>query len=72
LQTAARVLGVRLLDLAGATESEVAAGFATIVEQRAGALLMPSGAISPSVSDQIISRRVAMPSQLCFSAATEL
>ncbi len=39
MQTAARVLGVRLLALVGATESEVAAAFATIVEQRAGALV---------------------------------
>src|SRR5215470_12528612 len=47
LQTAARVLGVRLLDLGGTTESEVAAAFATIVEQRAGVLLIAPGAISP-------------------------
>jgi hypothetical protein len=40
LQTAARVLGVRLLDLGGTTESKVAAAFATLVEQRAGALLI--------------------------------
>jgi putative ABC transport system substrate-binding protein len=63
LQTAARVLGVRLLDLVAATENEVAAAFATIVEQRAGALLIAPGAISPSISDQIISLagRYAIP-----------
>ncbi len=55
LQTAARALGVRLLDLVAATESEIAAAFATIVEQRAGALLMSAGAFSPAVLDQIIS-----------------
>jgi putative ABC transport system substrate-binding protein len=54
LQTAARVLGMR---------SEVAAGFATIVEQRAGALLIAPSAISPSLADQIISLagRYAVP-----------
>jgi putative ABC transport system substrate-binding protein len=55
LQTAARVLGVRLLALVAATESEIAAAFATIVEQRAGALLMSAGAFSPAALDQIIS-----------------
>jgi putative tryptophan/tyrosine transport system substrate-binding protein len=62
-QTAARVLGVRLLSLVGATESEIAAAFATIVEQRAGALLISSGAFSPAASDQIISLagRYAVP-----------
>jgi putative tryptophan/tyrosine transport system substrate-binding protein len=55
VQIAARVLGVRLLALAGATESEIAAAFATIVEQRAGALLISAGVFSPSVFDQIIS-----------------
>jgi putative ABC transport system substrate-binding protein len=54
---------VRLLDLGGKTESEVAAAFATLVEQRAGALLIAPGAISPSISDQIISLagRYAVP-----------
>jgi putative ABC transport system substrate-binding protein len=54
---------VRLLPLVAATESEVAAAFATIVEQLAGALLIAAGAISPSVSDQIISLagRYAIP-----------
>ena len=63
LETAARVLGVRLLPLVAATESEVAAAFATIVEQRVGALLIAAGAISPSASDQIISLagRYAVP-----------
>ena len=63
LEIAARVLGVRLLPLVAATESEVAAAFATIVEQRAGALLIAPSVISPSVSDQIISLagRYAVP-----------
>jgi putative ABC transport system substrate-binding protein len=63
LQAAARVLGVRLLALVGATESEIAAAFATIVEQRAGALLIGSGTFSPAAFDQIISLagRYAVP-----------
>jgi putative ABC transport system substrate-binding protein len=63
LQTAARVLGVRLLTLVGATESEIAAAFATIAEQRAGALLIGSGVFSPAAYDQIISLagRYAVP-----------
>jgi putative ABC transport system substrate-binding protein len=63
LQSAARVLGVRLLTLVGATESEIAAAFATIVEQRAGALLTGAGAMSVAAFDQIISLagRYAVP-----------
>jgi putative tryptophan/tyrosine transport system substrate-binding protein len=63
LQTAAHVLGVRLLALVAATESEIAAAFATIVEQRAGALLISAGAFPPAAFDQIISLagRYAVP-----------
>jgi putative tryptophan/tyrosine transport system substrate-binding protein len=63
LQTAAHVLGVRLLVLFAATEGEVAAAFATIVEQRAGALLIGAGAFPPGAFDQIISLadRYAVP-----------
>jgi putative ABC transport system substrate-binding protein len=63
LQTAAGVLGMRLLPFLGATESEIAAAFATIVEQRAGALLIAAGAFSPAAFDQIVSLagRYAIP-----------
>jgi len=65
LQSAARVLGVRLLPLVGATESEIAAAFATIVEQRAGALLTTGAGTTLPVAafDQIISLagRYAVP-----------
>ena len=67
VQTAARVLRLRLLPLVGATESEIAAAFATIVEQRAGALLISSGTFSSAAIDQIISL-----SQPCFSLSNEL
>jgi putative tryptophan/tyrosine transport system substrate-binding protein len=63
MQSAARVLGVRLLALFGATKSEVAAAFATLVEQHAGALVIGSNAFSPASFDQIISLagRYAVP-----------
>jgi putative ABC transport system substrate-binding protein len=63
MRSAADFLGVRLLALHAATENEIVTAFATIVEQRAGALLIGSGAISPSVSDQIIllAGRYAVP-----------
>jgi putative ABC transport system substrate-binding protein len=63
MQFAARVLGVRLLVLLAATESEVAAAFSTLVEQHAGALVISSSLFSPAVFDQIISLagRYAVP-----------
>jgi putative tryptophan/tyrosine transport system substrate-binding protein len=63
VQTTAGILGARLLTFVGATESEIAAAFATIVEQRAGALLISSGAFFPAAFDQIISLagRYAVP-----------
>ena len=63
LQSAARTLGVRLLPLHAATESEIAAAFSTIVEQHAGALLLSGGAISPAAFNQIklLADRYAVP-----------
>jgi hypothetical protein len=63
LQSAADVLGVRLLVLYAATESEVAPAFATLIEQHAGALVTSSNAFSPAAIDQIISLagRYAVP-----------
>ena len=40
VQSAARTLGLRLLLFNATTESEIAAAFATLVEQRAGAVLL--------------------------------
>jgi putative ABC transport system substrate-binding protein len=63
MQPAARVLGVRLLALSAVTVSEVAAAFATLGEQHAGALVTGSGGFSPAAFDQIISLagRYAVP-----------
>jgi putative tryptophan/tyrosine transport system substrate-binding protein len=55
MQSAARVLGVRLLVLHAATEGEIAAAFATLVEQHAGALVTSSNVFAPAAYNQIIS-----------------
>ena len=55
MQSAADVLGVRLLVLYAATESEVALAFATFIEQHAGALVISSNVFSLAALDQIIS-----------------
>jgi putative ABC transport system substrate-binding protein len=55
MQSAAHVLGVRLLVLYAATESEIAAAFATIVDQHAGALVTSSNVFSLVEYDQIVS-----------------
>src|SRR6516162_404576 len=60
---AGRGHGPKIAALFGRTESEIAAAFATIVEQRAGALLISSGAYPPGAIDQVLSlaRRHAVP-----------
>ena len=63
MQSAARVLGVRLLVLYAATESEVAAAFATLAEQHVGALVTSTNSFRPAAYDQIIplAGRYAVP-----------
>jgi putative tryptophan/tyrosine transport system substrate-binding protein len=63
MQSAARALGVRLLALVAATDSEVPAAFAPLVEQHAGALVISSNFFSPAAYDQIIllAGRFAVP-----------
>jgi putative tryptophan/tyrosine transport system substrate-binding protein len=63
MPSAASVLGLRLLVLPAVSESEVAAAFATIVGQHAGALVTSSGAIPLAKLDQILSfaGRYALP-----------
>jgi putative ABC transport system substrate-binding protein len=55
LQSAARVLGLRVLVINGQIENEIAPAFAMLVEQQADAILMGSHVFSESVRDQIIS-----------------
>jgi putative ABC transport system substrate-binding protein len=70
-QSAAGVLGVRLLVLNAETESEIEAAFATLVEQRAGALLIGSNIVFVRRRDQIISlaARHAIPTMFYDSAS---
>jgi putative ABC transport system substrate-binding protein len=55
LQSAARVLGVRVLVLNGGTEPDIAAAFATLVEQRVSALLISADTFFYTARQQIIS-----------------
>jgi len=63
LQSAARVLGERLLILNVATESDVAAAFSVLIKQRAGALLISANNVFRRARGQIISlaARHALP-----------
>jgi putative ABC transport system substrate-binding protein len=63
LQSAAHVLGVRVLVLNGGTESDVAAVFATLVEQQISALLVSADTFFYAARHQIISlaARYAIP-----------
>jgi putative ABC transport system substrate-binding protein len=63
LHSAANVLGVRVLLLNGGSESDIAAAFATLVEQKAGALLISADAFFQAADHQIISlaARYAIP-----------
>jgi putative ABC transport system substrate-binding protein len=73
MQSAASVLGLRLLVLSAVSESEVAAAFATIVEQHAGALVTSSGALTLAKIDQILSfaGRYAVPTMFLGRAPVE-
>jgi putative ABC transport system substrate-binding protein len=73
MQSAASVLGVRLLVLSAVSESEVAAAFATIVEQHAGALMISSTGTTLARRDQILSfaGRYAVPTIFANRAAVE-
>ena len=53
-QGAARVLGVRLLVLNASTESTIEAAFVTLVEERAGSLLVSGDSFLVSERDQIV------------------
>ena len=73
MPSAASVLGLRLLVLPAVSESEVAAAFATIVEQHAGALVTSSGAIRLAKLDQILSfaGRYALPTMFANRVGVE-
>jgi putative ABC transport system substrate-binding protein len=63
VQIAARVLGVHLLVLKASSQSPIEAAFATLVQQRAGALLVGPNAFLITAADQIVAlaARYAVP-----------
>jgi putative ABC transport system substrate-binding protein len=71
VQSAARTLGLRLLVFNVTTDTEIAAAFATLVEQRAGAVLVGGSLIVDAKRDQILSHaaRFALPTMFAFTAA---
>jgi putative ABC transport system substrate-binding protein len=73
LEAAAGVLGVRLLIVNAAGPDEFGMAFATIAQQRAGALLVSSDALFLGRYEQLIAlaTRHAMPTMYTFRAAPE-
>jgi putative tryptophan/tyrosine transport system substrate-binding protein len=54
LQEAARVLGVKLLVLNASSQNDIGEAFATLVEQRAGALLLSPDPLFTSYRNQLV------------------
>jgi putative ABC transport system substrate-binding protein len=71
VQSAARILGLRLLLSNATTESEIAAAFATLVERKAGAVLVGGSVQLSPRYDQIISlaARYALPTMFVYGYA---
>ena len=71
LQSAARVLGVRVLVLNAGTENDIEAAFARLIKLRAGALLIGADTFFYSARDQIVSlaARHSIPTMFFESAA---
>jgi Periplasmic binding proteins and sugar binding domain of LacI family len=71
VQSAAHVLGVRVLVLNGGTESEIAAAFATLVEQRVSTLLISADTFFSAARHQImlLAARYAIPTMFFDRAA---
>jgi putative tryptophan/tyrosine transport system substrate-binding protein len=69
MQSAARTLGLRLLVFNITTDAEVAAAFATLVEQQAGAILVGGSVIVDAKRDQILwhTARFALPTMFAYS-----
>ena len=73
LEAAAGVLGVHLLIVNAAGPDEIGMAFATIAQQRAGALLVSTDGLFSNRYDQLIAlaARHAMPTMYFFGAAPE-
>jgi putative ABC transport system substrate-binding protein len=70
-QSAARTLGLRLLAFNVTTDAELTAAFATLVEQRAGAVVVGGNITVSAKFDQIQAHalRFALPTMFAYSAA---
>ena len=70
LQSASRALGVRLLLLAASSKADIAAAFATLAEQSAGALLVGGAVALANARDQIISlaARHSIPTMFYYAS----
>jgi putative ABC transport system substrate-binding protein len=73
VQSAARTLGLRLLLFNATTESEIAAAFAALVEQQAGAVLVGSSTQLTPRTDQIISlaARYTLPTMFVYDSTRQ-
>jgi putative ABC transport system substrate-binding protein len=73
VQSAARTLGLHLLLSNATSESEVAAAFATLVEQQVGAVFVGGSVQLVPRTDQIISlaARYALPTMFVYGSARE-
>ena len=71
VQSAARALGLRLLLFNVTAESEIAAAFATLVERKAGAVLLSAHAQLQPMIDQIISlaAQYELPTMFFYGSA---
>jgi putative tryptophan/tyrosine transport system substrate-binding protein len=71
VQSAASVLGVRVLFLVANSESDVAAAFTTLVERRVGALLLGTAAPLADAREQIISlaMRHSIPTMFYYTSS---
>jgi putative tryptophan/tyrosine transport system substrate-binding protein len=69
VQAAAQRLGRRLLIVNAVAESDIETAFATLVEQRAAAILIPSEALFNSLPDQLVTlaARHALPAIYAYS-----
>jgi putative tryptophan/tyrosine transport system substrate-binding protein len=74
MQAEARVLGVKLLILNASNQNEIDAAFATLVQQRAGALLVGSDSIFIDQRNRLVAlaTRYALPTSYAYREIVEI